>query len=265
MLLSDPFTKALRDGRRALFGWALGIGLVAVMYSSFYPSISKPAFAQALKNYPESIKRAFNIEDLTSPAGYLGSYVFGLLVPVLLAIFTVIAGSRAVAGDEEAGVLDLVLAHPVSRTRLLLSRMGALAVQVVLICAVAYLLLLAISGPAKLSSVGAGHLAAASLQLALFGICFAALSLAVGAATGRRAAAVTVSVVVLVAGYFGNNLAPQVAGLSWAQKLSPFYWYSAGKPLVNGVQLGWSALLVAVAAVLIAAATARFANRDLAV
>ncbi|MEN3306683.1 MAG: beta-exotoxin transport system permease protein [Micromonosporaceae bacterium] len=264
MLLADPFTKALRDARRGLLGWAVGVGAVALMYAAFYPSISKPAFAQALENYPESLKRAFNLQDITSPAGYLGSYVFGLLVPVLLVVFTVITGSRAIAGDEESGVLDLILAHPVSRTRLLLSRLGALAVEVVLICAVVYLLLVAIAGPAKLASIGAGHLAAASAQLALFGLVFATLATAVGAATGKRAAAVAVTAVVAVAGYFANNLAPQVAGLHWAQKLSPFYWYTAGQPLRHGLQLGWCALLLGVSALLTAAAVTALARRDLA-
>ena len=41
----------------------------------------------ALRNYPEGLKKAFNMQDVASPAGYLGSAVFGLLVPVLLAIF----------------------------------------------------------------------------------------------------------------------------------------------------------------------------------
>jgi ABC-2 type transport system permease protein len=265
MLLGSPFGKALRDARRALVGWTVGVGAVALMYAAFYPSVSSPSVAQAIENYPESLKRTFGLQDIASPAGYLGSYVFGLLVPILVVVFTVIAGSRAIAGDEEAGVLDLVLAHPVSRTRLLLSRFAALAVDVLLICAVMYLLLLAISGPARLSSVGAGHLAAASAQLALFGLVFAALATAAGAASGRRVVAVAVTVVVAVAGYFANNLAPQVAGLHWAQKLSPFYWYTAGQPLRHGLQPGWCALMLAVVAALVAAAAVRLDRRDLAV
>lgn len=264
-MLRNPFTKALWDARRGLAGWALGVGLVAVMYAAFYPSVSKPAFVQAMDNYPEAIKRALNFEDITSPAGYLGSYVFGLLVPVLLVIFTVIAGSRTIAGDEESGVLDLILAHPVSRTRLVLSRLGALAVEIAVICATVYVLLLAILRPAKLSSIDPAHLAAMVLQLALFGVCFAALAVATGALTGRRAASVGVTVVVLVVGYFGNNLAPQVSGLHWAQKLSPFYWYSAGQPLVHGIQWGFTGLLLAVTVALAALAAAGLARRDLAV
>ncbi len=265
MLLRNPFGKALRDARRSMLGWGLTIGGIAVMYTAFYPSVSKPSFAQAMQNYPESLKKAFNIQDLTSPEGYLGSYVFGLLVPILLAVFTIISGSRAIAGDEEAGTLDLILAHPVSRPRLLVSRLAALVTQVLVVCAVVYALLLATAGPTGMSPIGAGRIGAATVQLALFGILFAALTLGVGAATGRRAAAIGAGVVVVVLGYFGNNLAPQVPGLGWVQRISPFYYYLAGKPLVNGLDLTGSAVLLGVAVVLAAAGLVRLRQRDLAV
>ncbi len=264
-MLANPYLKALWDARRALLGWTVTIGGIAVLYSAFYPSISNPSMAAALKNYPDSLKKAFNIEDLTSPQGYLGSYVFGLLVPILLAVFMIVMGSRAIAGDEESGTLDLVLAHPVSRPRLLLARFAALVTQVVVVCVVVYLLLLAMSGPAKFAEVGAGYLGAATVQLAMFGICIAALALGVGAATGRRAVAIGTGTAVAVLGYFGNNLAPQVHGLEWARYLSPFFYFSGNKPLVNGIDPGYVGVLLAAAAVFVAAGLVRFQRRDLAV
>jgi ABC-2 type transport system permease protein len=130
---------------------------------------------------------------------------------------------------------------------------------------VVYLVLLAMSGPAKTSAVGPGYLAAATVQLALFGICVAALTLGVGAATGRRAIAIGAGTAAAVLGYFGNNLAPQVHGLEWVRYLSPFFYYSGNKPLVNGVDPGYSAVLLGAAVLLVAAGLALFRRRDLAV
>jgi ABC-2 type transport system permease protein len=264
-MLRNPFTKALWDARRSLIGWAIAIGGVALLYTSYYPSVSQPSMVEALKSYPEGLKKAFNMQDVSSPAGYLGSSVYGLLVPVLLAVFLIVAGSRAVAGDEESGTLDLVLAHPVSRPRLLLSRLAALVTEVLVIAALVYLLILAVAGPAKVSSIGLGRLAAASAQLAAFGICVGALTLGVGAATGRRAAAVGAGTVVAVLGYFANNLAPSVHGLAWAQRLSPFYYYLHGQPLVNGLQPVDCLILLGAATVFTAAGLAAFRRRDIAV
>lgn len=264
-MLRNPYAKALRDGRRGLLGWTVAIGAVALLYAAYYPAVSQPAMAKAIAAYPETLKRAFNMADLTSPAGYLASTVFGLLVPVLLAVYTIIAGSRTIAGDEESGVLDLVLAHPVSRTRLLLSRLGALTTGVALVSVVVLVLVYAVSGPAKLSSLGFGHLAAMAVQLALFGVVIGALTLAVGAATGRRSAAVATGTVVAVLGYFANNLGPQVAALAWTQRLSPFHYLLGGQPLVNGLQVADCLVLLGAAAVFSALGLAAFTRRDLAV
>src|SRR3954454_22361164 len=113
-MLRSGFTKTLHDQRRALVGWALGVAWVTVLYSSLYPAIHG-SLASATKGYPEALQQAFSLQDVATPAGYLSSTVFALLGPLLVIVYAVSAGTRAVAGDEESGVLDLLLAHPLSR------------------------------------------------------------------------------------------------------------------------------------------------------
>jgi ABC-2 family transporter protein len=187
-MLRNVFTKTLWDARRSLLGWALAIGAVAVLYAAFWPTVNTPEMQDALRNYPEGVLEAFNYNDLTSPAGYLGSSVYGLLIPLLVAVFAIAYGTRAVAGDEEAGTLELLLAHPVSRTQLALQRFAALttALALALVGALLWLGMLAIAGPAELADITAAEFAAATTQLGLFGACLGALAFAVGAATGPQ-------------------------------------------------------------------------------
>jgi ABC-2 type transport system permease protein len=264
-MLRNVFTKTLWDARRSLVGWAVAISAVAAMYAAFWPTVNTPEMQQALRNYPEGILEALNYDDLTSPAGYLGSSVFGLLIPLLVAVFAIAYGTRAVAGDEEAGTLDLLLAHPVGRTRLALQRFAALVAALVLVGVVLWLAMLAIAGPAKLEGVTAAEFGAATTQLALFGACLGALAFAVGAATGRRALALGISAGVAVLAYLANGVFPQVAGLEWTRDVSPWHWYLGGEPLKNGLQAGDSLLLLAVTLALVAAGTLVFNRRDVAV
>jgi ABC-2 type transport system permease protein len=264
-MLRNVFTKTLWDARRSLLGWAVAIAAVAAMYAAFWPTVNTPEMQQALRNYPEGVLEAFNYNDLTSPAGYLGSSVYGLLIPLLVAVFAIAYGTRAVAGDEEAGTLDLLLAHPVSRTRLALQRFAALAAALVLVGAVLLLAMLAIAGPAELEGITAAELTAATTQLALFGACLGALAFAVGAATGRKALALGVSAGVAVLAYLANGVFPQVEGLAWTSDLSPWHWYLGGEPLKNGLQAGDSLLLLAVTLMLVAVGTLVFNRRDVAV
>jgi ABC-2 type transport system permease protein len=265
VLLHDPFTKSLYDNRRSLLGWTVAIVVVGAGYASFWPSVETPEMREALTNYPQGLLEAFNFSDMTSAAGYLGSAVYGLLVPVLVAVFVIAAGTRAVAGDEEAGTLDLLLAHPVSRQRLALQRFAALGVGLVVVSALLWLALVALTGPAGFDGVSAGDLAAISVHLVLFGLLFGALAYAVGAATGSRSAALGVASGVAVLGYLANSVIPQVDGLGWVRDLSPFAWLLGGSPLVNGIQWGHALTLAVGTALLVALGTFAFTRRDVAV
>jgi ABC-2 type transport system permease protein len=205
-MLRNVFTKTLWDARRSLLAWAVAIAAVAAMYAAFWPTVNTPEMQQALRNYPEGVLEAFNYDDLTSPAGYLGSSVYGLLIPLLVAVFAIAYGTRAVAGDEEAGTLDLLLAHPVGRTRLALERFAALAAALALAGVVLWLAMLAIAGPAQLEGVTAAEFAAATTQLVLFGACLGALAFAIGAATGRKTLALGASAGVAVLAYLANGV-----------------------------------------------------------
>jgi ABC-2 type transport system permease protein len=264
-MLRNVFTKTLWDARRSLVGWALAISAVAAMYAAFWPTVNTPEMQQALGNYPQGVLEALNYNDLTSPAGYLASSVYGLLIPLLVAVLAITVGTRAVAGDEEAGTLDLLLAHPVSRTRLALQRFAALAAALVLVGAVLWLAMLAIAGPAQLEGVTAAEFAAATTQLVLFGACLGGLAFAVGAATGRKALALGISAGVAVLAYLANGVFPQLQGLEWTPNVSPWHWYLGGEPLKNGLQAGDSLLLLGATLVLVAAGTWRFNHRDVAV
>src|SRR6266511_1070057 len=88
------------------------------------------ALNRAVQDYPEALKAFVGGElDLASGPGYLDGELFSLMIPLLLLLYTIAAGARAIAGEEEAGTLDLLLSHPISRTRLTLEEAGAMALQ----------------------------------------------------------------------------------------------------------------------------------------
>jgi ABC-2 type transport system permease protein len=264
-VLRNVFTKTLWDTRRSLIGWSLAVAAVAAMYASFWPTVNSPQMQQALRSYPQGLLEALNYNDLFSAAGYVGSTVYGLLVPLLVTVFAISYGTSAVAGDEEAGTLDLVLAHPVSRTRLALQRFGALGAALLVIGAVLWLAMLAITGPGQLDDISAAEFAAATVQLVLLGACIGGLAFAVGAATGRKAVAIGAAAAVAVLAYLANGTLPQLEGLEWTRDVSPWHWMVGGEPLKNGLQVGDSLRLLGTTAVLVGLGTWAFNRRDVAV
>ncbi len=80
---------------------------------------------------PKGMLAAFGVSDqvnLFTPEGFLQGQLFALMVPLLLIIQGVGIGSATIAGEEERGQLEVVAAHPVSRTRLFLEKLGVLVV-----------------------------------------------------------------------------------------------------------------------------------------
>ena len=258
------FRKHLRDNRRGFLGWALAITAIAAMYSSMWPLMGgNSGLASAINSFPQSMRDAFHLQDYGTAPGYFGSTVFGLLVPILLAVFAVAAGTKAIAGDEEAGTLDLVLAHPVRRMRLAASRWLAVLAAVVLVGVVLLLVELAIRVPAEFTAISPAHLAAMAFQLVLFGFCFASIAFGIGAFTGRRMHAIVGGAYVTVASYLCDSFLPEINGLHWIQYYSPFYWYLGGEPLKNGIQWTHCALLAGLSLAFAAVGIWGFDRRDL--
>jgi ABC-2 type transport system permease protein len=261
-MLPDIYTRTLADNRRGLLAWSIGTAVVGLMYAAFYPQVSGGGMADTVQNYPEAMREALRMDDMSSAAGYLGSTVFGLLLPLLVMAFGVTFGARAIAGDEETGYLDLLLAHPVGRVRLAVQRFAGLVTGATAIAVLVFLGMLAVRSTADLESIGIGGFAAQCVHLALLGITFGALAIGLGAALGKRGQVLGISVGIGVLTYIAGNLAG-VIGADWLKYLSPFHYYIGGEPLRHGMQWADATILTVASAALVACGFLRFGRRDL--
>src|SRR5215472_7280030 len=120
------FSKTLREYRVPVLGWGIGLGLLVLADFASVSALGPAALAGAgeaarmIRLFGEPI--AF-----TTPAGYVTFRDFGIFLPILLGIWTILAGARLVRGEEERGSLEVVLSTPQSRIRVLLEKIAALA------------------------------------------------------------------------------------------------------------------------------------------
>ncbi|MFG2129182.1 ABC transporter permease subunit [Streptomyces sp. NPDC048751] len=261
MLTDLPvFAKAMRDQRRALLMWLLGVAVVMAIYTSSYAQVKKQG--NALDSIPSGMAGAMHFDDLTSGAGFLEGTVFGLLGPLLLLIFAISTGTRAIAAQEQSGVLDLYLAYPITRRRLGLERFGALFTSVLVLT-----LLVAVEVTGLASSqdmhVPAGHVIAGAVQLGLLALFFGALALCIGGVTGNRAVTLGATSAAAVGSYIVNAIASQIDGLHFLQRITPFYWAQGTRPLRDGFDAGGVIVLLAATAVVLAVGMRFFSRRDI--
>jgi len=265
LMLRNSFTKWLWDYRRSMITWVLSVAGVGAMYAAFWPTMDNPAMRELLENYPDELLEALNYTDIASPAGYLNATVYGLVVGLLTVVYSVSAGARSIAGDEEAGTLDLVLAHPLSRVKLGLQRFAAFLVSAAAISIVLLVFLLLLSGPARLEGISMSSYLAQHLHLFLFAALFGAVGFGVGAATGRRGLAIGVGAGFAVFGFAANGILSQIDGLEWVEGFSPFNWLNGGSPLQNGIQTGDVLVMAGLTVVLVSLGLWAFSRRDIAV
>lgn len=265
-VLRNVLLKTLWDRRRGLIGWAVGLAAFAGYGLALYPTIRRSAaeLNRLVENLPAPI-RALSGEagNFGTAQAYLNSQFFNLMLPLLLLVFAIGFGARTVAGEEQDGTLELLLASPLPRWRVVAEKFAALVLGAALL-GVVLLAVLLIGGRLVGMDVGLGDLASTVLRAVLLAVAFGAMAVAVGCATGRRSVAVGATATAAAAAYLVNASATFADWLETARAASPFYHYGSPTPLGNGLAPGHVAFLVMLAVVFLVLALLAFDRRDIA-
>ena len=259
-------TKTLFDQRKGLLAWTVSLMLLVGMYVAIWPSIcDQPAMTDFLNSMPPALRSmlAMSGADMSTPIGYVKIELLSLMAPLLVLLYAVTTGAAAVAGEEDRHTMDLLLANPVSRGRVVLEKLAAMAAGIILLAGVTAAALL-VESPLADMSLPTGPILAAMLHLALLAMVFGTLAAAVGGATGNLVAARAVPALLAVVAYIVNGLGPQVSWLEPVQRFSPFYQYAGHDPLITGLSVPAVLVAVGTIAALAMICVAGFRRRDVA-
>ena len=257
------FKHTLRRLRGSILGWGIGLAAYTLLIAAFYGSLSRmdEGLTQLINSYPKELMAFFgDFARINTPAGYLHTYFF-LYMTLIIGIFSVGAGANLLAKDEESGTLDLVLAHPVSRTGLWWGRFLGLG------AATAAMLLIAWLGWVLPSSRTGLHLTWLQFLLPflplwavlmLFSALAALLSMLMpSASTASMSAGTLLAANWLLEGMVGIN-----KDLKAAYRWTPLYFFQGGDA-IDGIQWSWLAMLLGVTLLLSLLAWWLFQRRDI--
>jgi ABC-2 type transport system permease protein len=256
------FLKDLRDLRNGFIGWSIGVFLTVGIMGAFWPFMrDMPDIAGFVEAYPEPLRELFQIEAMTSGTGYFNVELFSMMLPIIFLVFGISRGARLVAGEEEAGTLEVLASVSVPRLRILGEKALVLVTSLTALGVVTLLATSATSGLFGMD-VPVGEALAASAAMALLGMEFGLIALAVGAFSGHRGLALgtasalaTASYLLFVAGVFVEAVE------SW-RVVSPFQQALEGGPIGGGWRAAFL-LMPLVGALVTAASGRRFDRRDL--
>lgn len=210
--------------------------------------------------FPEEMLALFGGGDLSSPEGYYQIETFGMVTPIAMMVVTIAVASRALAGEEANRTIGILLANPVSRSRVVGEKAATMVVFGVV---VGFATFAGVSVGNWIGGLGISYsnIAATCALATLIGLLFGALSLLISAGTGLVRLAIFVPVGAALVAHVMNAMA-QLNDAAWGRWL-PFHYYLGSDPLNNGMAWGDAAILATITALLIAMSFPAFARRDL--
>ena len=256
----ETWTQTLRDSRRSLLWWAVGLICYAVVLLAVFPLLKgNKGLNDLMQSLPEAL-RALVGNNLGTPAGYVSGELLSLL-PVLLTMFAALQGSALIAGQEERGWLEFPLAQPLPRGTLLLGRTLAL-LSMLLVLGMVLFVSIWLAGRLFQAPLPAGRLAVTLALQTLSAWLFGALALAIGAATGRSGVAVGAGAGLGIGLVVLQGVASQVPPLSHLAWLNPWKYALTDLPLQHMVSLTPLLIWLLLGAALVWAAAPLFGGRD---
>lgn len=234
MVNAELLNRGLGAQRRGALVWAIALVGLTASVLAVWPAMSESDSLDSLASgmSPELVS-ALGLEALSSPAGFLNGNLYAIFLPLLFAVLGIMHMNALTAADEDSGRLELLLALPVSRVSVYLSRF----VAVLLVLVVVALLVgatVAFGGATLDMDLEAAGVAAATVSVLLLALFHAALALALSGAGLRAGVVVSASFGVLVVGYLIYALLPMIESFDDLAAASPWHWALGGQPLESG-------------------------------
>lgn len=243
------------------------LALMSLLFVALFPSIaSSGADLDAyMESLPPAMQAAFGATGAFSIAtieGFLAVELYQFFWLLLLGIYTAYVAGGLVAGDVERGRMDVLLATPVSRRRVVVEKFASLVPVVVainLIVGVAvYATVLAIGESIPVADLAAVHLLSIPYLLACGAIGLLLSVVFDDSDVAKRGGLGAIFALFLL------ETVSQSADLGWLGAISPTRYYDPTAVLVAG-EYDWTGALVLLAgtALLVAVSAAWFRRRDI--
>ncbi|WP_062389685.1 ABC transporter permease subunit [Demequina iriomotensis] len=252
--------KAMSESRAILTIAGGGIFFMTALMGPMFTLVSDfvGEFADA---FPDTIMAMVGFADYSRPEGWYHGEMLSITVPVAVAVAAISAGA-ALAGEERRRTIAVLLGSPLSRAvvawRRALAMLAAAAVIAVAVTA-------GISLGNWIAGLGMSypHILATGVLVWGLGAVFGAAAFLGGALTGAPRIAVGAGTGVAVVGWALTAFAAVNDALVPLAHASPYYYYTWGFPLDNGLSWYEPVVLFGAAGVMVAAGVAAYVRRDL--
>ncbi len=236
----------LRRAQGTIIGWGIGLTALGLMMGSLFDMVASSgdlmmAYAEALPEFAE----LFNFSAMSSPIGWLDVEYFSFM-PLIIGLFATGIGASMVVKNEEDGTLDLILAHPVSRTKLFWGRFIANTIVLEILLIISWASLLLTMTWSENFTLPALDLILPFISLFNILMLFMTLSLLFSLIFPGRSMASMLTGMLVVAGFFITLLSGLVEDLEKVADFSPLTYLETSSAINNGLNMTWFAIFTGI-------------------
>jgi ABC-type transport system involved in multi-copper enzyme maturation permease subunit len=244
--------KELRERRWSLLAYSVMTLVFIWMYISIFPSLQAQSqgFSQVLDSLPQGIAQTFGIDSgfLTNIHGYLAGEMYSLIWPILAITFLLSRAGGMLAGEIEKGTITTLLAMPLSRTKLFVSKYLAGVFALIVFIVASILATIPLAAAYKVTYWSHNFLLLSWLAL-LFGLAIFSFSYMLSALFSERSKVYAVVGGLLFVMYALNIISNLKTSLNWMHNFSVFYYFDTHGALVEGATNPKAYLLFGIATV----------------
>ena len=256
---------SFRSARGALIGWGIGLAALGIMMGSLFDMmVGSNELMDVMNAYavtmPE-LAELFNFDSMNTPIGWLDVEYFSFL-PLIIGLFAAGAGASLLASDEEGGTLDLILAHPVSRTTLFWGRFLTTTLVTIILLLISWASLLLSMTWSENFTIPALDLLLPFTSLFAILMFFMTLALLLSMLLPARRIASMLTAMLVVASFFITLLSGVVDQLERAADFSPLTYLETATAIEDGLNLTWFGVFIAIDLVLALISWQMFQRRD---
>jgi len=259
----------LRQRRTAILWWTIGSVILSGAILLLYPSIRDQAaqLNKVINQLPPGLRElktgGSSSVDVADPIAFLNSQLFYATLPILWIILAITRGSAVLGRDEQNHTLELLLARPIARGKLLAAKALSLFVEFVVVGGVTLLAIVLLT-PLFDMHISTGRLVLATAYTALFSLSFGCIAFALQAASSlTRRAATAVSVIIGFGGYLLASLSGLTDWLTTPAKFAPYHYFAPDKILHGQATTGLNVYLAGVLVFVVVLSYFGFRRRDI--
>jgi hypothetical protein len=133
-MFKSILAKTLYEKRWMMLAWGLGMIITAAITMALYPSFSQLGADEFVNSVPDSLKSLIgSVESFKSIPGYVAQQIYGPQIPIMTIVLAVVLYIGIGVGEEDRGILQTLMAQPITRTSLYLQKFYAGAVVLTIV------------------------------------------------------------------------------------------------------------------------------------